>query len=358
MRNLQPTRLEPGQRFNVLFGDNGQGKTNLLEAIYVAFGLRSFRTNRLADVIATGQEQANIIATVASPGVTHHCEVTLRPTRREVLLNGKTPRPIRTYLGNFHTVLFAPEDLQIPKASPSDRRRFLDRCVFHYFPAYWESSRNYDKVVKSRNALLRDMADRHQKEHPLLEVYDEQLADFGTQVRGHRRKYVSQLQHRLQHAFHSIVRSETPVEIRYHIGANRDESQSDPSLLTREQILASRRVDLARCITSVGPHRDDLAFIFDGHPVEIYASQGQIRAIMLAWKTAEMSLLAEVHQDPPILLLDDVSSELDATRNQYLFEFLRAQNNQCFITTTHPNYVKLDRDRCDYEICSGSVNRR
>ncbi len=356
VRNLEPLALEPGPRFNVFSGDNGQGKTNLLEAVYVAGTLRSFRTARLAELIAFGATEARVAARVERGGLERVCEVTLRERSRVVRLDGKTVRPISRYFGEFNTVLFAPEDLQIPRSSPRERRRFLDRAVFHRQPRYLDQARAYDKVVKSRNALLRKAEGRPApSQRDLLEVYDQQLARHGAEVVAARRAFLGELLPRFAAAFEAITQAQLEGGIRY---LSADDLPDDPDAVEAAllaAIAAARRADLVRQVTTVGPHRDDLELLLDGRAAASFASQGQLRALVLAWKTAEMDLLEQTHGEPPILLLDDVSSELDPTRNEYLFEFLRQRRGQCMITTTHSKHVLLTADRVDWSVSAGTI---
>jgi DNA replication and repair protein RecF len=360
VRNLAPLLLTPAQRFNVFHGDNGQGKTNLLESIYVAGTLRSFRTQRMAELIGFGGQEARISARVERGGLERLFEVVLRERSRVVRLDGKAVRPISRYFGEFNVVLFAPEDLQVPRSSPKDRRRFLDRAVFHRNPGYLDAARDYEKVLKNRNALLRDASTRPgagPRLSTMLDVFDDQLAAHGARVIAARRAFLGEIEGRFAEAFAAITRTGYRAGLRYDsaetLAAGTDVPPLSESL--RALIGASRRRDLARGSSSVGPHRDDLVWLFHGRPAAAYASQGQLRALVLAWKTAEMDLLQQSYGEPPILLLDDVSSELDPDRNAYLFEFLRSRQGQCFITTTHPKHVLLAADRADYEVAGGNV---
>lgn len=340
-------------------GDNGQGKTNLLEAIYVVAALRSFRTSRLADLIRFGEPHARLAAQVERDGLERRYELVIEPRSRRVRLDGKAVRPLARYFGEFNVVLFAPEDLQIPRGAPADRRRFLDRAVFNRRPDYMPLAQDYDKVLRSRNALLREMSEGRRagaSGGDLLAVYDAQLATLAARIATARLAYVDELRPRFQAAFDAISRTGIPVDLAYatapEVGDADEESRAD----TYAALLAgSRAADLARGATNVGPHRDDLAFVFAGHDAGAFASQGQLRALVLAWKTAEMDLLAAVHGEDPILLLDDVSSELDPHRNAYLFDFLAQRQNQCFITTTHPRHVLVREDRVDHEVRDGRI---
>jgi DNA replication and repair protein RecF len=352
MRNLGPFELTPHERFNVFVGDNGQGKTNLLEAIYVVAALRSFRTARLADVIAFGAQEAAISAHVVKDELQRVYEVTVAPGSRKVRLDGKPARPLSRYFGGFNVVVFTPEDLGLPRGSPGERRRFLDRAVFNLRADYLQLAQDYEKVLKQRNSLLRTAQEMPRgKLDDLLAVYDVQLAHHGIALATARARYVADLGGELAAAFEAIARSGHVASARYvtkSAGATVDEFVAE--------LHAARAKELATEATQHGPHRDDVAFELDGRDAGAFASQGQLRAIVLAWKTAELATITRVHGDRPILLLDDVSSELDPSRNAYLFEHLAMLSGQCFITTTHESHVLVARERADYGLRNGQIS--
>jgi DNA replication and repair protein RecF len=256
-------------------------------------------------------------------------------------------------------VLFAPEDLAVPRGSPTDRRAFLDRAVFQRAPEYLGEVQSYDKVLKNRNALLRALRERTSRDLTLLEVYDQQMSELGARRMVRRARFLEEIAPRFRRAFEAIARVDVPVDLAYVpslAGAVGEEPAVAAALA--QALATSRGQDIARATTSVGPHRDDLELSLGGQPASSFASQGQLRAMVLAWKTAELDLLEEAHGEAPILLLDDVSSELDPRRNEYLFEFLRLKRNQCFVTTTHPKHVLASEERVDYDVNSGCLTRQ
>ena len=353
MRNLRPVSLAPRERFNVFAGDNGQGKTNLLETIFVVAALRSFRTSKLADLIAFGGDRAKLGARVVKDDLVRVYEVELAPGSRKVALDGKAARPLARYFGGFNVVVFTPEDLALPRASPSDRRRFLDRGVFNLRPDYLTTAQDYERILKTRNTVLRRVGDGavdRKTAEDLLAVYDHQLATVGANVIAARMAFLDLVSRELTAAFASITRTGLVATARYVV---RSEAVTPDEIAAK--LLAARFKDFATSATQVGPHRDDVMFELSGREAGSYASQGQLRAIMLAWKTAELAVLGRAHGDQPILLLDDVSSELDPQRNEFLFEHLADLAGQCFITTTHPGHVLLRRDRADYRISGGEI---
>jgi DNA replication and repair protein RecF len=346
-------QLEPRERFNVFVGDNGQGKTNLLEAIFVVATLRSFRTSKLTDLVGFGLDRAKLGARVLKDSLTRVYEVELATGSRKVRLDGKTVRPLARYFGGFNVVVFTPEDLGLPRGAPGDRRRFLDRGVFNLEPGYLSIASDYDRVLRTRNSVLRQAGQgslgRHQVEE-LLAVYDEQLAQLAVATIEARLRFVAQLVPELSSTFAAITRTGLAATARYAsklVGAT--------AVDIAAQLREGRARDLASQSTQLGPHRDDVVLELEGREAGSFASQGQLRAIMLAWKTAELTVLGRAHGDPPILLLDDVSSELDPSRNEFLFEHLARLAGQCFITTTHASHVLLHRDRADYRLAAGQI---
>ncbi len=353
-RNLKDQLLEPAPGFNVLSGDNGQGKTNLLEAIYLAGTMRSFRTSRAQEMVRFGEGEAVVKARVERRGLERVYEIALGARRKSAKLDGKTPRVLAEYLGDFNVVLFAPEDLRVPKGSPSGRRRFLDRSVFNREVTFLSDAQKYQRVLKSRNALLKDGVARGD----VLDVYDEQLAQLGARIVASRRRYLTELTPRFAEAFETITRTGLGADLVYEaaetvLAADRDVAKLGEAL--SEAIAGARGRDLARRQSTVGPHLDDVEFRLGGRAAAAFASQGQLRALVLAWKTAEMSLLRDAQGDAPVLLLDDVSSELDPSRNEFLFEFLRSIDCQCFVTTTHPRHVPVVENRKDFRILEGLI---
>jgi DNA replication and repair protein RecF len=325
----------------------------LLEAIYVVATLRSFRTARLTELVAFGGERGRLAARVLDRELVRVYEVELAPGTRRVRLDGKAVRPLSRYFGGFNVVVFTPEDLALPRGAPADRRRFLDRGVFTLDPGYLSVASDYDKVLRTRNTVLRQaqqgtLSTRRVDE--LLDIYDEQLAHLAVESIASRSRFLGLLAPELRAAFAAITRTSRVAGVHYA-----SKLAGLPAEEITRQLRDVRARDLAMHATSLGPHRDDVVFELDGHSAGSFASQGQLRAIMLAWKTAELTIFGRAHGDAPILLLDDVSSELDATRNEYLFEHLAGLAGQCFITTTAASHVLVHDQRVDYQLRAGQI---
>lgn len=367
-RNLGPLTLVPHPRFNVLSGGNGQGKTNLLEAVYLLATLRSFRTSRLEELVRFGGSAAALRARVEHRQLERQfgVDIELSPPRKQALCDGK---PARTsdYFGGFNVVLFAPEDLRLPKGPPAARRRFLDRAIWNTCPGFLDEVRTYDRVLRHRNAVLRNSRQPGQtpaQTEELLDVYEPKLAAAGAQLITRRRRYLEVLAPQVVEAFSAICGAEHAVALRYEpsLRAALEPAQARASTdelanLLLEKLRQDRRRDLLRGFTHSGPHADDWVLDLAGRAAEQHASQGQTRALVLALKIAEIKHLARLLGDPPVLLLDDVSSELDAEKNGALFAFLQKSQNQVFISTTSPSHIQIPYgdDRKDFAIAAGNI---
>lgn len=348
-RNLHDLEFEPGPRFNVLFGDNAQGKSNLLEAIECLGSLRSFRGASAAEMIAQGQAQAALGLTLRpgpAPGVDAQHRLTLgRAEARKVQVDGKRPRSRAHYLTSIQTVLFHPGDLQLVAGSPELRRTFADRILERFDLTFAVTLAAYERALRSRNRLLK--AER--PERRAISAYDEVLAAAGSIIGQSRERLVAELGDLALTAFQAITGE--PDRLRIHYAP-----RVEPEIQAlRAALESSLDKDLARGFTAEGPHADDIAFSLDRVVAKRYGSQGQHRAIVLALKVAELHELSRRVGKVPILLLDDVSSELDRTRNRRLFEVLSELGGQVFLTTTQPELIRIEHDRKDFCIEAGRL---
>lgn len=350
-RNLADQRIEPASALNVFFGDNGQGKTNLLEALFVLATLRSFRAPKLVPLVAWSQTRARLTAEVERAGLEHRLEVTIENGRRQAEVDGKPTRSAAAWARELAVVLFTPEDLALLRASPAARRRFLDRAVFELQPDYLALHKAYERALRARNALLEGGS----PPADLLSVYDSELGRHGSLLQAARARYLGQLSpffERLVERILGETGEPTPrsrVALTYH--------PSPPGGDYPAALAASRRADLARCTSGVGAHRDDFHVTLDGHPAAEHASQGQTRSLVLALKIGEILLLHARRDEEPILLLDDVASELDPGRARALFRLVEESGAQTFVTATRPSLLPgLSPDGC-YRLAAGRAER-
>lgn len=337
-RNLQKLELTPSAHATIAVGQNGQGKTNLLEAIYFLATLKPLRAARLSHLIRSGASEGRASAQFLLGGAQREISVTILDGSRQAFVDGKRATSLEDYFGGVSVVAFTPDDLAVVKGAPQGRREFLDRAVFNRFPVFLKESRAYSRALKSRNRLLKEGA-----EPPYLEVYDEALARLGARIWTRRRALLQELSPRAEKAFAEIGRSEESARFQYlvsHLQLDFDaETEFQMEIILRAALRDRTDRDRERGFTSVGPHSDDLEIQIGRYVARSYASQGQQRALVLAWKIAEIENLRDALGFLPLLLLDDVSSELDPERNSFLMAYLARSGAQVFLTTTAASLV-------------------
>lgn len=332
-RNLAPFDLSLDPRAVVVRGPNAQGKTNFLEALYVCATGRSFRGATSAELLAYDADVGSLRCTLSRQDVRHDIEVELTRDRRSMRVDGRNLASTSRLLTIVNVVAFFPDDLRIAKGSPEERRRFLDRAVGNYQPDFVEAAQAYAKALKARNALLKQGRAPGGIDRELLSVYDEQLVKHGALVQARRTAALAKLVPVAQRCFREIMGSALEIEFTLTQGFDGDDSApyAEGFVLALQRALTK---DRALKQTTVGPHRADVRMLLEGHDARTMASQGQQRAMVLALKLAEVETLAHELTSPPILLLDDVSSELDAERTQQLFRTVEGLGCQLFVSTT------------------------
>ena len=348
-RNLQPLAFEPGSHFNVIHGDNGAGKSNLLEAIYYLGALKSFRGAKTDDLIGLESDSALLEATLEGGPAANKLRIDIgRAQRRRLQLDGKRPRSTSAWHQSVRMVLFHPGDLILASGAPDRRRAFLDRMLEQMDPIYGSTLATYEKALRSRNRLLKD----ERTDRRSVRAYDAILSKAGAIVGQARRRLIDDLAPRVVRAFSDVFAGDTPLGVQY---LPRVEPTEDA---IAEALERSFDKDRARGFTADGPHGDDLGLRLHEVGARHHGSQGQHRTLVLALKTAELDLLSERTGRVPILLLDDVSSELDRSRNRRFFEVLSHMGGQVFLTTTHPEFILLENDRVDFQVHAGRVTSR
>jgi DNA replication and repair protein RecF len=333
-RNLAEQGVTLARHTTVLFGANGQGKTNFLEACYLLCSLRPLRAHKLVELVRIGSERSALVAGKFDlPSGVREVEVEIGREGRNARVDGKPVRDPDELFGGIATVAFTPDDLAVVKGGPEGRRRLLDRAVQNRHPAHLADARDYQRALRSRNELLRQGADP-----ALLASFDEPLARLGARLRARREQILEEVGPGAQSAFAEIARGEPPLVVTYlAAGRDSDDLGSGGASLEMRLLEALRRRlprDRERGYTSVGPHADDLGLSLGERAARLYASQGQSRAVVLAFKIGEIENLRRAQGRAPLLLLDDVSSELDPERNAWLMQYLAALEGQVVLTTT------------------------
>lgn len=341
-RNIEGISLRPSARVNLIYGDNGQGKTNLLESLWMLTGQKSFRTSRDGDLVAFGQAAASIRAGVFAGGRSQEIHMKLDPKRSATLNQIPLESPTRL-AGQFMAVVFSPEHLSLVKEGPLERRRFLDGAIGQVMPRYTKHLADLNRVLAQRAAVLSQLY-RSPSLEPLLDVWDENLARLGWLLVKARRRYVERLAPVAAQVYQGLSHGAEQLEVSYRCTVALPDGVGDNEALElfRQAIGSSRREDIKLGTTGVGPHRDDLELLLCGLSARSFGSQGQQRSCALALKLAECQLISDITGEQPIILLDDVLSELDAGRREYLLSGLGRR--QIFITCCdRENFSQLGR---------------
>ena len=323
-RNYDGLELSFSKGANLFYGDNAQGKTNILEAIYFCGTTRSHRTSRDRELIRFDSEEAHLRMEMVKEDITYRIDMHLKKARAKgIAINGVPIRRAQELIGLGHFIFFSPEDLGIIKRGPSERRRFLDMELCQLDKVYVSALSDYNRVLLQRNKLLKDLGFRPQ-DIDTLDIWDEQLVRYGCSLILSREKFVKKLREVILPIHGKLTGGREEIVVSYE--------KNVPAEEFSESMKKSRERDLYLKSTEVGPHRDDLGFAVNGIDIRHYGSQGQQRSAALSLKLAEIELVRESTGDIPVLLLDDVLSELDTSRQHYLLDSIG--DIQTFITCT------------------------
>ena len=330
-RNLVEADLNWNSGFNIVWGNNAQGKTNLLEAIYLLGHLKSFRNARGKDMISHSASSAFIGATVDVGRVSQRIELILEQNGRIPRLNGKTVKKLSEFIGYLRPILFTPEEMGLIKGYPAGRRALLDRAIVQQDPLYLDRVQEFTRILKQRNLLLKKNATTGE-----LEPWTCAFAAAGSRLQRDRLIFLNNFIPLLKKAYCEIAENREQPHILYPVEMA-DPEQMKESLLDQ----LARNGDRERLLgqTLAGPHRDDPEFLINGKELRLFGSQGQQRCFLLAFKAAQVVGLEQQLGEPPVLLLDDLTSELDVHRQRGFFDFLQARKGQVFITTTRPQLL-------------------
>ncbi len=337
-RNLCGDAFVPDAGVNILYGNNAQGKTNLLEAIWLFTGSRSFRGAKDAELVRFGETQAALTLRFEAQQREQTAEITIRDARRHATLNGVKKPAASRLAGSFCGVIFSPSHLSLVKDGPEGRRRFLDAAYCQLRPGYLPVLADFQRALSQRNALLKEQR-RIGGEETLLEIWDDRLAATGARVILARTAYIRRLAPLAAAIYSGLSGGHEQLSVFYQPtgGISPDAPLSELAAQLKQAFLAARGADFAAGFTTVGPHRDDLGLHINELPARTYGSQGQQRSVVLALKLAEASVLEKVTGEKPVALLDDVMSELDEQRQDYILNHIH--DWQVFITCCEPSAV-------------------
>ncbi|MDD7739039.1 MAG: DNA replication/repair protein RecF [Fusicatenibacter sp.] len=323
-RNYEQLCINIDSGINIFYGDNAQGKTNILEALYLCSTTKSHRGSKDREVIQFEREESHIRMTVYKQGVTHRIDMHLKKNRpKGIAIDGIPIRKASELFGIVNIVFFSPEDLNIIKNGPSERRRFLDGEICQLSRMYMMELANYNKVVAQRNKLLKEISFSG-KMADTLDIWDIQMERYGKSIISRREEFIRQLNQILRGIHQNLTGGKEEIELIYEPNVREEDFASELS--------KGRERDLRFGQSGVGPHRDDFCVKVNGIDIRKFGSQGQQRTAALSCKLAEIQLVQEEIHDTPVLLLDDVLSELDSSRQNYLLQSIH--NIQTLITCT------------------------
>ncbi|RJO66264.1 MAG: DNA replication and repair protein RecF [Myxococcales bacterium] len=353
-RNLEAGAVEFGDRFTLLSGANAQGKTNLLEAVFLLSELRSFRAARISEIVRHDAPAARLAAAATAGGLDYEVQAALAPGTLSLRVNGKAIVRRKDFIGRLPMVLFAPEDVGLSKGQPSARRRFLDRTLFLLDPGHWERTVEFRQLLERRNLLLK----QKRTADSLFAVYSEKLAAVGAAISAARHALARRLSATVGPAVREVSDAGEAAALDYqtHLTIEDGEARADGGERLKALLAERLPIDRERGRTTAGPQTEDLLVSLDGRPAAQVASQGQHRTIALVLKIAEIQVIHEARRIFPLLLVDDLSSELDGRRRERLFDYLKRCGGQVVLTSTEPQLNGLaGEDVRRYVVTRGEV---
>lgn len=335
-RNYEREQILFSPDVNIIYGDNGMGKTNLIEALYFFSYARSFRA-KTKEFLRHGTERAMIELDFISKGREQNADIIFtKDNKKKIRVNEINISKNSELLGNFICVLFTPDELSLVKDGPDKRRRFLDTSIVSLRPSYFSALAAYTSCLKQKNALLKS------GRISLLDIWDEKLSEYGAVIAQMRQSYIRNLAEKANEAQKDISGGKEDLEVVYSHSYKIGETKRETKDYILEKLLEARKREIEYGMCLAGPHRDDLLFKINSYSSKSYASQGQQRSIVLSMKIAQMEIIKEQEDEYPQLLLDDVMSELDLSRRDYLTEKIKGK--QVIISCTDLSNISLRKD--------------
>lgn len=349
-RNYEDLNISFDEGTNIFYGDNAQGKTNILEAAYLSGTTKSHKCSKDKEMIRFGEQESHIRTVVVKKDKEYQIDMHLKNNRSKGIAINKVPiKKASELFGILNMVFFSPEDLNIIKNGPAERRRFLDSELCQLDKIYLSDLTTYNKILNQRNKLLKDMVYRPDLKDT-LPVWDMQLVETGRKIIRRRKQFVDEL-------------NEIVHDIHYRISGEKEDLllQYEPSIediFFEDELFRVKERDMRQCMTSVGPHRDDLLFSIGEVDIRKFGSQGQQRTSALSLKLSEIELVKRFIHDTPVLLLDDVLSELDSNRQNYLLNSIH--DTQTLITCTGLDEFVKNRFQINkiFKVVQGTVEER
>jgi len=327
-RNIEEININPCDSMNVICGENAQGKTNLIEALWLFTGAKSFRGAKDDAFVKFSKEKAEIKISFVSQGVEKDASIII-DEKRNAFLNGKKLKSPSLLAGNFNAIVFSPIDLRIVSDGPNLRRRFLDTAIGQLYPSYIEILRAYNRAVIQRNKIIKDFK-YDSTLSVMLDVFEKEISSNGIKIIKYRKRYLQILSEFYPDLYKGLSSGKENLEIVYKESVDTDNFE--------DELKKKRTEDMYTATTSVGPHRDDIEFLINGISARAFGSQGQKRSVALSLKLAEAKVIEKDVGECPICLLDDVMSELDPKRQDFILNHIKEM--QTFLTCCDPDNVK------------------
>ncbi len=351
-RNLESASISPDKGINIIFGENGQGKTNLVESIWLFTGCHSFRTRKNIQLIRDGCESSRLDISFFAFEREQTARIDLND-KKSVWLNEVQKDTPRRLIGEFPAVLFSPSTLSVVQDGPGERRKFMDIAISLIKPNYAGALSKYIKTLSERNALLRQYAGKTADDNMFF-PWEAELAKTGARILKYRFEYIDMIKKEAAESYSGITAGRENFDIEYdtfYKESSFDEEKAFNQMF--DALQKNRENDIRRQFTGIGPHKDDLQLFINGKNARIYGSQGQQRSCALSLKLGEAAVLEKITGESPVILLDDVMSELDDGRQELLLE--RLSNRQVFITCCDPSQLlRLNKGKA-FEIISGDA---
>lgn len=344
-RNLKAFEIEPDLKTNVIYGKNAQGKTNFLEALWLFTGAKSFRTNKDSLLTNLEESESKINIVFESNKGENEAEIKIGK-RRNASFNEKKLNSASLLAGNFCAIVFSPDDLNLISGSPEKRRRFLDIAISQIYPKYIEILKRYARALAQRNYLLKEMCKKESKEN-LLIPFENEMSIAGTSIIRYRKRYLELIEEYITEIYSGISQSKESFKTVYEPFTKSEDLLKELEL--------KRKEDIKNGFSSVGPHRDDIDFIINGLSVKSLGSQGQKRSVALALKLSEAEVLNKINGEYPVALLDDVLSELDPERQNFILNHINKM--QVFITCCDPANIKILSKGTVFKVDDGKIEK-
>lgn len=345
-RNIKFAEINPVDSVNVIYGENAQGKTNLLEAIWLFTGAKSFRGSKDSELIGFGEEKAKIYLDFFNENREQSCVIDIEKVRKATL-NGVEYNSSSAIAGKILAVVFSPNDLNIIKDGPVFRRKFIDTAICQLYPLYLDILKRYIRALDQRNKILKDI-----KYNPNLEEFiddfETEIASLGADLIGYRKRYIEEINKFLPEIYNGISGGKENISVEYETLAD------DNKEIFKIALRNSRKLDILSQSTSIGPHRDDLDIKINGVSARNFGSQGQKRSAALALKMSESEVISKITGIKPVILLDDVLSELDTYRQNYILNSI--EGRQVFITCCDKSNIGELKNGKVFYVKNGEIN--